>query len=231
MKNNWQEIWQRKEIGTGDKSLLEKLIDIDGFSSPFGQLNNVKNWEDYIEKIIEKLGIKKGDSIFEVGCGAGAFLYPFYRMGHSVGGIDYAKNLVEVAKESMPQGNFESGDAAGIRSDEKYDFAISNGVFLYFPDYNYAKEVLQRMFAISRKGIGIFDVPDLSRKEESIKERMKTLGEPEYEKKYKGLDHLYYSKDWFSGILGENARVEVLDQFMGGYGNSKFRFNVFIYKD
>jgi 2-polyprenyl-3-methyl-5-hydroxy-6-metoxy-1,4-benzoquinol methylase len=231
MQNNWQQIWNKKEMGTDKKSLLEKLIDVDGFSSPFGKLSNVKNWEQYIEMVVAKLNIKPGDSIFEVGCGAGAFLYPFYQKGHQVGGIDYAPNLVSIARVSMPDSQISTAEASRIPSNDSYDIVISNGVFLYFPNYDYATEVLRKMVSMAKRGIGIFDIPDLSRKDASINERVRTLGEAEYEKRYTGLDHLYYSKEWFQQILGKEIKMTILDQSMGGYGNSKYRFNVFISKD
>ena len=81
-----------------------------------------------------KLLISAGDSIFEVGCGAGAFLYPFYQMGHRVAGIDYAQNLVHLAATVMPAAEIRLGEATALPTQQSYDVVVSNGVFLYFAD-------------------------------------------------------------------------------------------------
>ena len=47
--------------------------------------------------------------------------------------------------------------------------------------------------------------------------------------KYVGLDHLYFSKEWFTQTLdGLNCQVEIEDQAIPNYLHSPYRFNVFI---
>ena len=38
------------------------------------------DWKKYIKLVLERYNINKEDSIFEVGCGAGAFLYTLYEL-------------------------------------------------------------------------------------------------------------------------------------------------------
>ena len=230
MKNKWHEIWSRKTQQESSAPTLERLIDADGFSSPFGRLEGTANWEAYTAHVAGQLAIQPGDSIFDVGCGAGAFLYPFYTKGYKTGGADYAANLLAMARGAMPEADLHECEAAAIDPAVKYDAVVSNGVFLYFPDFEYAGNVLRKMAEKTNRSIGIMDVPDLAKKDASLAERMKTMGKAEYEKKYKDLDHLYFSKDWFAEILGSAFKVEVFDQDLGGYGNSRFRFNVFARK-
>jgi hypothetical protein len=79
MKQIWQEIWSKKHVMPDTACTLAQLIALDGFNSPFGGLHETSHWLNYLDALRLKLSIREGDSIFEVGCGAGAFLYPFYQ--------------------------------------------------------------------------------------------------------------------------------------------------------
>ena len=69
---------------------------MNGFDSPLGSMNE-KNWKLFIETISKIVNIKKDDSVFELGCGAGSFLYLFYEKGFYVAGIDFSEKLIEKA--------------------------------------------------------------------------------------------------------------------------------------
>jgi hypothetical protein len=57
--------------------------------------------------------------------------------------------------------------------------------------------------------------------------RRASLGPEEYEKRYRGLDHRYYSRDWIAAELRALGfgRVEVESQAIEGYANGLYRFN------
>ena len=57
---------------------LDNLIRIDGFDNKYGEVD-IESWKEIIDFCSKKLNIIPGESIFEIGCGAGAFLYPFYQ--------------------------------------------------------------------------------------------------------------------------------------------------------
>jgi len=79
----WKKIWNKAE--RIDKIILEMLIKADGFDSEAGNFN-VEGWIEYIKDFYHKLNIKEDDTIFDVGCGSGAFIYPLYLNNHKVGG-------------------------------------------------------------------------------------------------------------------------------------------------
>lgn len=225
---NWKEIWNNKN-STNTKINLQNLIALDGFDTGFGTIK-VNDWITYITMIKEKMHISKTDSIYEVGCGSGAFLYPFYNDNHLVGGFDFSKSLINIAKEMMPQGKFEVLDAIEFKQNQlidEYDYVISNGVFFYFPSYDYAQNVLKEMLKVAKKGVAILEVPDLEKKELALSIRKKNMSSIEYKKKYSGLDHLYFSKEWFKNF-GYDVKIE--NQEINNYPNSEYRFNVFISK-
>ena len=231
-QRDWKAIWSSKELGPADRSILARLIAIDGFSSVFGRMDDAGQWLDYVLFQAKRLGVVPGDSLYEVGCGGGAFLYPFWERGHRVAGADQAPNLITIARQAMPGAALQTLEARDIPAQEQADVVVSNGVFLYFPDQAYAEAVLRKMIAMARKSVGIFDVCDLATKAEAIAARRGVMGDAEYEAHYHGLDHLYFDRQWFARVLsGLPARVDVVDQSLAGYGNNAYRFNVYIHLD
>jgi ubiquinone/menaquinone biosynthesis C-methylase UbiE len=230
---DWHEIWNKRSITPLDQSKdisLQDLIRADGFDSGAGKVNS-EDWIDYIRFISQKIDLAPGDSLFEIGCGSGAFLYIWHMEGHRVGGIDYSENLVSVARQVMKGMSFGVSEAIEVDTEEKYDIVLSNGVFFYFKDYSYAKKVLERMILKARKTIAILEIPDLAKKEESESARRAALPKGEYDKKYEGLSHLYFEKGWFTRFSDKYGYdTEIFDQNIKGYGNSQFRFNVVMKK-
>ena len=87
MQDKWKEIWNRR-THLLEEVTLDALIKADGFDGGAGQVD-VDNWQNYIQDISKQIYLKDTDTIFEIGCGAGAFIYPFFFKGHMVGGTDY----------------------------------------------------------------------------------------------------------------------------------------------
>jgi ubiquinone/menaquinone biosynthesis C-methylase UbiE len=230
----WYEIWNKRNMQCLDQSnyiSLQDLLKADGFDTTLGKLNSLEIWEQYIKLISIKVDLVSNDSLFEIGCGSGAFLYPWYREGHPVGGIDYSESLICVAQKVMNGMNFRVSDAIDVNIDEKFDIVLSNGVFQYFKDYSYAQKVIERMIMKARKSVAILEIPDLAKKGESENARRAALPEGEYDKKYDGLDHLYYDKAWFTQFSNKfGCNIEIFDQSIKEYVNGKFRFNVVIKK-
>ncbi len=232
---NWQAVWNRKgadpAVNLRGESLLSQLLVVDGFTSAFGHMGDTQIWLDYVAAQARRLDVCPGDTLFEVGCGGGAFLYPFWSAGHAVAGCDYAANLVTIAQQAMPDAKLHIAEAIELPAAARADVVVSNGVFLYFPSEAYAALVLRKMVAMAQKSLGIFDVCDLARRDEAIAARKAVLGEAEYAERYRGLDQLYLERAWFGHILADlPVRVEVDDQAMQGYGNAAYRFNVYIHR-
>ena len=227
--DKWRQIWKKRKI-PADIAALETLIRADGFDTGSGKITE-KEWLCYVKFISGKMGISKRDSIFEIGCGSGAFLYPLYEMGHRVGGIDYSSSLIRMANKKMDAMDFSVCEARQLQTREKYDIVIANSVFQYFPDLEYARDVVDRMIEKSVKATAILDLPDSDFEIESEREREANhdVSEGEYKMKYIGLSHLYFKRKWFFDLLEKyNFRIDIFDQKIWQYGNSKFRFNVLV---
>ena len=81
--DKWKEIWNKEE--RVNKIVLETLIKADGFDSGAGSFS-VDDWNEYTQQAFIKLDIKENESIFDVGCGSGAFVFPLYLKNNKVGG-------------------------------------------------------------------------------------------------------------------------------------------------
>jgi trans-aconitate methyltransferase len=203
MGNNWKSVWQSRSTNKEITDLSE-LIKLNGWDSPTGEFS-VDNWLAYVEHISSCVGIQTGDTIFEIGCGSGAFLYPLYQRGNQISGADYSEALVSIAKRLMPGGTFNVMEAIEIETDKKYDIVLSNGVFFYFPDLSYAREVLRKMLKIARRKVAVLEVNDEKKRDLWLRSRMAALGEEEYKKKYMGLDHLFFTREFFEAVAEENS--------------------------
>jgi SAM-dependent methyltransferase len=227
----WKEIWEARHLDSSRPSLLAQLMAADGFDSGFGNLDEA-GWRHYVNGVAGRLGIAPPMSVFEVGCGSGAFVYSWYEAGCAIGGLDASQALLAIARKVMPNAQLECDEAIAIDPAVPYDVVVSSGVFLYFPSLEYAAEVLARMYQKARRGLAVLDVPDAARKSEALAMRRGYLDEAAYEAKYRGLDHLYFERSWFSRELARlgAASVAVVDQDIPGYANGAHRFNVFATK-
>ena len=234
---SWQKIWSSRKtdilnnLFVNDNDILTNLLLLDGFDSPTGNIV-VSSWQSYIRRLMQELCINSNNSVYEVGCGGGAFLYPFYKNGLKVGGLDYSSSLIEICNKIMPKMNFDVCQASELNTELQFDFVSAFSVFFYFKDYNYANEVLEKMFNKSKVGIMVLDIPNIDTKSECENFRMGSMGIDVYNEKYKDLQHLYYPKSFFENFakLKKAKFSKIEDQNIDDYCNNRFRFNFILLK-
>ena len=231
---SWQTIWKRKgKITPTTSNTLSHLIKISGFDTGVGQINH-SAWRNYVNRIQAMLEISSATTVSEIGCGAGAFLYPLYEQGVPVTGADYSDTSIAVARKVMPDCDFYVSEANQLPySDQKYDVALCSSVFHYFPNFEYAKLALKEIVRISKSNgkIAILDLPDLAKRDAAERYRQGELSPHEYKRLYADYQHLYYDKSYFQA-MGEqmNLTLSIFDQDLPGYGNAPYRFNVIFTK-
>lgn len=231
--NNWREIWERKgDIDQVDLDLSD-LLKLNGYDTAFSSLG-AQSWIDAVFKIKDKLNLQAGQSLCEVGCGTGAFLYPLRDQGIELYGVDYAQNLVNICQQVLPEGTFAQAEASQLPfASNSFDAVVSNGVFLYFPDLDYATKAIEEMIRIgkSEAPIAILDINDAAKKEAFLKFRSGKIGLEKYQELYKNIPHLYCEKDWFVDVAHKHSyHCTIVDQTLEEYHSGSFRFNAFLEK-
>ena len=236
-KNNWIDIWNKREdllnkIDCNDKKqIFLELKRIDGFDV----INNSITYNGFLnqyEGTKRELGLNEGDSVFEIGCGAGANLYLFHQDKIRIGGLDYSNRLIDILKKVFKSDVLIEcicEEAIDCPTNIKYDSVLSNGVFHYFSDYSYAEQVLKKMLEKTRKSIGLVDILDLDKKIDFIKFRSANI--EDYEERYKNLPKLFFTKKFFTDFaLKNNLDIYFNNYDVEGYWNNYYSFNCFMYK-
>lgn len=230
--SNWHRVWQAKGASraVAKDSSLGVLMELDGYHSPTSS-TALEDHEVQFRYIRDTLRIRRDDSVYEVGCGAGALLYWLRSRCGSVGGADFAGSLVEHAQTALPDAtDLRHCEARDIEPVPRYDVVVSNGVFIYFGDEGYAREVLHRMIAKARRAIGVLDVNDADRRAEFEAVRRASQG-PQV-REYTGLEQLYLHRSFFWEIAAEHGlRCLIEDSPMPNSVNARYRYHVAMFKD
>src|SRR6059036_3579309 len=84
------------------------------------------------EALVQSIGIKKGMTVLDLGCGDGTTAVPAAKLGADVLGVDIARNLVEagnrrVREMGLTNCRFQEGDASNLEQlpDHTFDVVIS----------------------------------------------------------------------------------------------------------
>jgi trans-aconitate methyltransferase len=226
-QRRWQAIWATRNVSVTGPPRLADLIRADGYDNSFSQVSE-DAWRANAARWATDLRITPGMSVYEIGCGAGAFLYVFREMGCQVGGLDLSERLIEIARAAMPGGDFRVGDAAAFTGSQRFDVLAALGVFLYFPSHRYARAVLAAMAKAARHAVLVGDLPDIRTAAQARASRVAALGEAEFARRYQGLDHLAFDRSDMAALLGSHGYSPVLvrDSAIPGYGNAAFRFDL-----
>jgi cyclopropane fatty-acyl-phospholipid synthase-like methyltransferase len=190
---------------------LQQLMAASGRSVAAGRVPEAA-WRDFVERIVETLDVGPGTSIFDVRCGAGAFLFPLAENGYLVGGIDPSQTLIARAKAAMPEGRWSVGSAETVDPGEAWDVVVSVSAFERFKDLNEARGVLARMTAKATHAIAVLDVPDLEGRGGS--DQVATLA---------------FERSWMLHALAEigASAVQIEDLRLDSDPLAASRFNVF----
>ena len=227
MSRSWRAVWAGRQLSPSGGSKLAHLMAADGLDTEFGTPSE-NEWTQFVRAMATTLGIGPGDSVFDVGCGAGAFLYDLAHMGLRVGGIDLSSALVSCAGQVMPEGQFDVVEASDLDAVDQYDAVVSCAAFLYFPSLEYAERVLDRMVAKARRVVAVLDLPDAAAEAQALEHRIAAAGgDGAYTARYAGLKHLHFERLWIERALAQRGLVDVrvADQDVQGYGMGRFRFN------
>ncbi|MHA2024456.1 MAG: class I SAM-dependent methyltransferase, partial [Candidatus Thorarchaeota archaeon] len=106
--------------------------------------------------IMETLGLKKGDSILDIACGAGDQSVELAKRGLHVTAFDLAQVLIDAAEETAKSSdvsvNFYAGDMRAMKHDSQFDAAMLLSHSFGFFDHEENKQVLKGAYAALKKG-------------------------------------------------------------------------------
>jgi hypothetical protein len=77
--SSWHEIWEKKPDDETATSTLSLLLSADGYDTLAAI--TPKAWTEHVHHIASRASLRESDSVYDVGCGAGAFLWPFHEKG------------------------------------------------------------------------------------------------------------------------------------------------------
>jgi SAM-dependent methyltransferase len=83
------------------------------------------------ERILERVPVDESTRLLDVGCGAGRFCRIARDRGATVAGLDATRELIEIARERTPQGEFEVGDMERLPWPD-HSFDVVTGFHSFF---------------------------------------------------------------------------------------------------
>ena len=170
-----------------------------------GWMDGTDNSQLRFQKIYEG-GIGDDDSVLDVGCGV-AHLHTYLKNKGWNGkylGIDPNKKAIDLIDENI---NAVHATVEDIGKNEKWDWAIANGVFNLGLKEEHSFWIIENMISHARKGI-IFNM----------------LQAPYEDPKYEA-----YDPEWIKRKLStfDHRKIEIIEDYMG----DDAEFTVYFYKE
>jgi 2-polyprenyl-3-methyl-5-hydroxy-6-metoxy-1,4-benzoquinol methylase len=174
--------------------------------------------EIVVDFCIEALGLKEGDAILDIACGAGEHGVLFAKQGLKVSGFDLSETLVRFAKEKAKSAevtvDFYTGDMREITTDKRFNAAVLLSHSFGFFNHEENQKVLEESHkALGDDGCLLLDL-------------MNPYNLPRFQKTWTLLDGGYllsepHSVDATAGVLRgrpatfidiENSQVVVMNE-------------------
>jgi ubiquinone/menaquinone biosynthesis C-methylase UbiE len=229
----WYRIWHQKGkelagLAGSNGDLLCALLCLAGHDSPTASLS-IQEWSADIEYVRRTLTLTMAESVFEVGCGAGAFLYGLQRYCRTVGGLDYSRPLLDIARKLLKTNDLITAEAILLPRSPKYDHVVSHGVFHYFPDEAYAARVVRRMAAKAVRSVAVLDVNDAAQRDEA--QELRRIAYAESGRPNEELSQLFLHREFFRKLADElNCHIRIDKSILRKAISGRFRYNAFLFK-
>lgn len=140
-----------------------------------GDVEDEPAWRAFVEHVVETLDVGPGTRVWDVGCGAGAFLFPLWENGYVVGGVDPSATLIARARVAMPEGHFVVGPVRELNPDEASEVVVASGGLAGCADMDQVRGVLARMAAKATHAIAVLRVNESEEGEGPVLDRARML--------------------------------------------------------
>ena len=116
-----------------------------------------ERWEKDVKHVMAaspSVKLYPGDSVFELGCGTGAFLDTLVKQQPSlhVHGSDINESAIQRCKEKYRPENFAVGDLRFLDINKKFDCIVGNGVLGYMQSHKDISDTLVKCDALLKPG-------------------------------------------------------------------------------
>lgn len=210
---------------------LNEILALDGFGDG-PDCVDPEDWLVFTSSVAQECGIEPGQTVLELGCGAGAFLKGLQIAVNSlrIFGVDYSPGLLETARLAIPEGTFTEADLRSLELGKDFDFIIAHSVFQYL-DFAAAERVLLSSLARARRAFAILDIyrADVRHQTEAI--RRFAAHDKRNDESYQNLSHSYYDFDFFSKFEGDGWTLRETTARISRYRFRDLRFSVVFSKN
>ncbi len=144
------------EIAHGKKLKAEGAESVWNWGSPAGQ----KRAERRANYFINLAQVKPGEQILEIGCGTGLFTRKFFAATKaSITAIDISQDLLDEAKQLLPEANFKLDNAMQLSfANESFDVVFGSSVLHHLEFDSSLKEIYR---VLKKGGRMIFAEPNM----------------------------------------------------------------------
>jgi hypothetical protein len=145
------------------------------------------------------MDLQRGDSIYEVCCGAGGFLYGWKNtMFYYIGGCDNSESLIQHAKAVLP-GRWDIADHTTFTT-ERWDHVVAFGITSKIAPTEF-ETLVHRMIMKAVNSVSVFDID--------------------------GGENSAYTEEFVTGVFERlGIKYTVYPQRISNYENSSKNFNV-----
>jgi ubiquinone/menaquinone biosynthesis C-methylase UbiE len=203
----WHKNYSRKALSADqDEVPLHVIGGYDLFS--------LAQWDAQIATLFRGVPVRSGESVLEVGVGAGALLDSLTRIfpGIRIGGCDYCAGSISIARKRL-KGEFFVADCRDLNSyaDASWDHVVLFGVLQYLTSLEDVTKTALEMLRVCKPGGICFigEISDTAKENIALDIRAKTHGanvklNPEAEKDPSYPSHLYTPQSLWHA-LGEQT--------------------------
>lgn len=158
-----QKIWQEED--RENIKIYDDLVRQHGLS--FKALDWGSRESQFLRfKILSEIGIVKGASLLDVGCGLGDFLEWANNAGLEIKycGVDITASLIDAANKKFGNNCFQTLNIIEDKDLPKYDYVIASGIFAkrISGGNEYAQAMIRQMFSMCNKGLAFNSLSSLS---------------------------------------------------------------------
>jgi ubiquinone/menaquinone biosynthesis C-methylase UbiE len=103
-------------------------------------------------ELVKAADIRPDDRVLDIACGTGAVSMQVARLLGPSGilvGIDFSRGALDIARSSIPTGNFVEMDAENLGLNMKFDRIVCQYALMFFPD---PARVLRRLWTLLKAG-------------------------------------------------------------------------------